>query len=95
MLQLINECFGSPEAIRTRLMGLIQKQFGVEVDVVVHPPSPSDRSETLQEKQFREQSESLGKLESEVYNHSALQSLRTRFGAEIISVVPTQAKTIN
>ncbi|MBF0435754.1 MAG: DNA polymerase III subunit gamma/tau [Magnetococcales bacterium] len=89
-LVLVNDCFGTPEEIRNKVQGFISRHFQATVTVVVTVGADSGRPETLQETKVREAGETLSQLESDVHSNPVLQSLRTRFNAEIVSIAPTE-----
>ncbi|MBF0346984.1 MAG: DNA polymerase III subunit gamma/tau [Magnetococcales bacterium] len=94
-LQLINDCFGTPDAICDSVAGLIRQCFHEEINVSVKTSSDVNRPATLLEKKRSEQEASLNQLEKELQNHPGLQSLRTRFDAEILSVMPVESRNIH
>ncbi|MBF0108799.1 MAG: DNA polymerase III subunit gamma/tau [Magnetococcales bacterium] len=87
-LQLINDCFGTPESIGDSISEFLDQNFQQKVKVIVHSSASQDRPETLQERHLREQEESASQLEKEIGRHPGVLALRTRFNAEVISITP-------
>ncbi|MBF0438927.1 MAG: DNA polymerase III subunit gamma/tau [Magnetococcales bacterium] len=87
-LRFVDDCFGTPERMRTLVTDFLQGQGMTAVRVVVEPASAGSRPESLQEHTERLDKEYRLRLEGEVNERPEVQQLMKCFAAKLIAVEP-------
>ncbi|MBF0284246.1 MAG: DNA polymerase III subunit gamma/tau [Magnetococcales bacterium] len=86
-LQLKNDCFGPPAALKQRLEEFLEKA-GVGPALVTVRPAAENRPLTLGEQEEMRRAEYLRELENEALSLPAAQALLERFDATLLRVEP-------